>query len=75
MRFMTQVAFSKLPKGHRVVVHPLDDKPEQKRDASGLGRIPMTPAVRWSLIALRAYLIVMTFLIVWRVLEMTGALR
>ena len=61
------------PEGDRIVVHPLDDVPEAKHDVSRLGRIPMTPAVRWSLIALRGYLILMTLLVLFHVLDVTGA--
>jgi hypothetical protein len=39
------------------VVHPLDDLPEQKRDVSAVGPMPMTPAVRLWLLALRGYLL------------------
>ncbi len=54
------------------VVHPLDDLPEQKRDVSVLGPMPMTLSVRLSLFALRGYLILMTVLVVYQVL---GELR
>ena len=49
------------------LVHPLDDAPEQKVDASSLGPMHMTPRVRWSLLALRAYLIAIVVLVVVRV--------
>ena len=44
-------------KNHFVVVHPLDDVPEQKVDTAALGAIPMTRTVRISLMSLRAYLV------------------
>jgi hypothetical protein len=47
------------------VGHPLDDHPESKRDVSILGPIAMTPSVRLSLLALRAYLILMTSLVAY----------
>ena len=34
------------------VIHPLDDEPEVKCDVEHLGRMPMTPAVRISLLDL-----------------------
>ncbi|HLI86823.1 MAG TPA: hypothetical protein VKV17_23150 [Bryobacteraceae bacterium] len=50
-----------------VVVHPLDDVPEQKIDTESLGPMPMTASVRWSLISLRAYLVLMIALVFYRV--------
>ena len=47
------------------VVHPLYDAPEEKRDVEGLGPMAMTPSVRFSLMALRAYLVVMVLLVVY----------
>jgi hypothetical protein len=55
-----------------VVIHPLDDAPEQKRDTSRLGPIPMTFSVRASLMALRAYLIVMTLLVIYHAMDLAG---
>ena len=55
-----------------IVVHPLDDAPEEKVDTDTLGPMPMTRAVRWSLISLRAYLILMLGLVGFRVLELAG---
>ena len=52
------------------VVHPLEDRPEQKCGAEELAPMAMTTGVRLSLIVLRGYLILMTLLLVWRVLEM-----
>lgn len=56
-----------------VVVHPLDDVAEQKVDVSRLGPMPMTASVRWSLFALRGYLILMALLVAYKVAEMGGA--
>lgn len=39
------------------IIHPLDDKPEQKRNPDGLGHMEMTRSVRLSLISLRVYLL------------------
>jgi hypothetical protein len=57
------------------VVHPLDDLPEQKRDVSALGPMPMTPSVRLSLLALRGYLLLMTGLVAYHFLDLAAALR
>ncbi len=57
------------------VIHPLDDEPEQKCSTEGLGHIAMTPAVRISLTVLRAYLIVMTLMLGYHVLDLAGILH
>lgn len=57
-----------------LVVHPLDDQPEQKIDVNQLGPMRMTGPVRLSLVALRAYLIGMGLVVGWRVLELAGVL-
>jgi len=54
-------------KDHFVVVHPLDDVPEAKVDTEALGPMPMTRSVRFSLLSLRAYLILMVLLVVYHV--------
>lgn len=54
------------------VIHPLEDAPEQKCETEGLGPIAMTPSARISLIVLRGYLILMTLMLVWHVLDMAG---
>lgn len=54
------------------VVHPLDDKPEQKRQTEGLGPIEMTPAARMSLVALRVYLVLMTLMLIYHVGDLAG---
>ena len=60
----------RLPDGKYLVVHPLDDVAEQKCDTENLGYAPMTPMVRWSLIALRGYLILMTLMVIYRCLQL-----
>jgi hypothetical protein len=50
-----------------VVVHPLDDVPERKVDTDSLGPMAMTRSVRFSLLSLRAYLILMVLLVVYHV--------
>ncbi len=57
-----------------VVVHPLDDAPEQKVDSETLGSMPMTAGVRLSLLSLRGYLALMMLLVIYRVLVFAGIL-
>lgn len=54
------------------VIHPLKDAPEQKCSSDGLGRIPMTRSIRISLGILRAYLIAMTLMLAYHVLDLAG---
>ncbi len=54
------------------VIHPLDDEPEQKCTSEGLGHMAMTPAVRISLGVLRGYLIVMSAMLLYHVLDLAG---
>jgi len=58
-----------------VVIHPLDDLPEQKADIEGLGPMPMTTSVRVSLMSLRAYLVVMMLMVLYHVLGLAGLFR
>ena len=55
-----------------VVVHPLDDRPEEKVDTGNLGPMRMTPSVRISLLSLRAYLVLMMVLVFYHVLDLAG---
>ena len=57
------------------VIHPLDDAPEQKCSSEGLGHIAMTPAVRISLRVLRGYLILMTLMLAYHVLDLAGVVH
>ena len=57
---------------HFVVIHPLDDVPEEKVDTESLGPMTMTPSVRISLLSLRAYLVLMMLLVFYRVLALAG---
>ncbi len=52
------------------VIHPLFDEPEEKADVEGLGPMKMTRSVRYSLMALRLYLIAMIALVFYRVISM-----
>ena len=54
------------------VVHPLHDAAEQKCSSEGLGKIAITRPVRISLGILRAYLIVMTLMLGYHVLDLAG---
>jgi hypothetical protein len=64
---------TEVPENYFVVVHPLDDVPEQKVDTSELGPMPMTTSVKVSLMALRGYLILMMFLVLYHVMDLAGA--
>jgi hypothetical protein len=55
---------------HFVVIHPLDDAPEEKIDIESLGPMPMTMSVRLSLLSLRAYLVLMMVLVLYHVLDL-----
>ncbi len=52
------------------VIHPLFDEPEEKADVEGLWPMKMTRSVRYSLMALRVYLIAMIALAFYRVISM-----
>ena len=54
------------------VVHPLDDIPEEKLNANDLGPMTMTRSVRWSLFALRGYLVLMGVLVAYHALDLAG---
>ena len=60
----------RLSNGEFLVIHPLDDLAEGKLRTEDLGYAPMTPMVRWSLIALRSYLIIMALLVLYRCLQL-----
>lgn len=75
MHFMPvtmDVNLDELPENHYVVVHPLDDIPEEKVDTATLGPMAMTPSVKLSLFALRSYLVVMVLLVLYHVLDLAG---
>jgi hypothetical protein len=52
-----------MPNREFLVIHPPDDFAEAKCETKNLGYAPMTPMVRWSLIALRSYLIIMAMML------------
>ena len=75
MHFMpvtVDVDLNDLPENHYIVVHPLDDVPEQKVDTDTLGPMPMTTSVKISLLALRSYLVIMVLLVLYHVLDLAG---
>jgi len=55
-----------------VVIHPLDDEPEEKIDTESLGPMEMTLTVRLSLLSLRGYLVLMMLLVFYHVLVLAG---
>ena len=57
------------------VIHPLDDIHEEKCSSAGLGHIRMTRSVKISLAILRGYLILMTIMLVYHVLDLGGVLH
>ena len=57
------------------VVHPLHDKPEEKLTSEGLGPIAMTPAANISLKVLRGYLLLMSAMLLYHVLDLAGVLH
>ena len=57
------------------VVHPLDDRPEEKCSTQGLGPIAMTTTVRTALTVLRGYLILMTLMLAYHVMGLADILH
>jgi hypothetical protein len=55
-----------------LVIHPLDDLPEQKVETAHLGAMRMTPMVRLSLAALRVYLVLMSALVLYHVVDLAS---
>jgi hypothetical protein len=55
-----------------LVVHPLDDVPEEKLFRADLGRMPLTRSMKVSLLLLQAHLALMLVLIAWRLLMLAG---
>jgi hypothetical protein len=70
---ITEKALNQAAERQFLVVHPLDDVLEQKIDTGHLGPMRMTPSVRFSLLALRGYLVLMLGLLAFRVLQLAGA--
>lgn len=57
-----------------LVVHPLDDMPEQKLKFDHLPPMEMTHSVRWSLICLRVYLLLMIGLFMYHFFDLATQL-
>ena len=73
MGLFRPTVITEVPQDQFVVVHPLDDIPEQKVDTSALGPMPMTISVKFSLMALRGYLVLMILLVFYHVMDLAGA--
>jgi hypothetical protein len=58
-----------------LVVHPLDDAPEVKVSTTSLGPMRMTASAKLSLMALRGYLLLMTILLLYHVLDLGGLFK
>jgi hypothetical protein len=56
-----------------LVVHPLDDVPEEKVETEQLGPMQMTRTVKICLYALRVYLLLMFGLLAFRVMQLAAA--
>ena len=54
------------------VIHPLFDVHEEKMTGADLGKIKLTPTVKFSLFLLRMYIIVMGLLLIYHVLDLAG---
>ena len=55
-----------------VVIHPLFDVQEEKRTGDGLGCMHISKGVKISLMALRLYLVVMSVLLVYHLMDQVG---
>lgn len=73
LSLMRPTEINEVPENHFVVVHPLDDAPEEKVNTTALGSMPMTASVKLSLMALRGYLILMMLLVLYHVIDLAGA--
>ena len=73
MNLLRPNELNEIPQGHFVVIHPLDDIPEEKVDTAALRPMPMTASVKLSLMALRGYLILMMLLVLYHVMDLAGA--
>jgi hypothetical protein len=54
------------------VVHPLDDEPEEKCSAEGLGLMPMTRMTKIALLSLRVYIFLMLPVLMAFILRTAG---
>jgi hypothetical protein len=67
-------AFEEAQRHPHLVVHPLFDEPEQKVDTVNIPPLRLTRTVKFSLLTLRAYLIVMAVMLVYHFLDLAGIL-
>jgi hypothetical protein len=62
-----------MEKEELTVIHPMLDHPEIKFDGKGLGLMQMGKGAKLALMLLRAYLIAMTLLLGYHLLDLGGA--
>lgn len=74
MALLKPTTISNVSEDQFVVVHPLDDVREEKVDTASLGPMPMTTSVKISLMTLRGYLVLMMLLVLYHVVDLSGAL-
>jgi hypothetical protein len=74
MALLRPTTISNVSEDQFVVIHPLDDVREEKVDTASLGRMSMTISAKISLMALRGYLVLMMLLVLYHVIDLSGAL-
>jgi hypothetical protein len=74
MALLRPTTISNVSENQFVVIHPLDDVREEKVDTASLGRMSMTISAKISLMALRGYLVLMMLLVLYHVIDLSGAL-
>ena len=57
-----------------IVVHPINDVAEEKRDGANLEKMHLSRSVKTSLIILRGYLICMFLLVGYYILKLAGVI-
>ncbi len=72
MKIINQVNSTVVDDNCYIVIHPLDDQPEEKCSIEGLGLMPLSRSVKYSLLSLRLYLLLMGGLVIYRALQETG---
>ncbi len=66
--------FAEAQRHPHLAVHPLFDEPEEKVDLVNIPPMQLTRTVKFSLLTLRAYLIVMAVMLVYHFLDLAGIL-
>jgi hypothetical protein len=74
MALLRPTTISNVSENQFVVIRPLDDVREEKVDTASLGRMSMTISAKISLMALRGYLVLMMLLVLYHVIDLSGAL-